>query len=327
MSPRTRLLVLTSSYPCHSGDPAGAFVAELARALVPHGFESRVVSLGVRGDGALAALKRGRLLSLAAATARMAARARRVEADAVLSHWLLPSALIGSGLGLPQVGVAHGGDARLLSHTPWLARRLVRRLDGLIAVSSEIARSLPGAPTLVAPMGVDRAEVGPPAPMPQGPLRLLFLGRLVPIKGLRTLLASLGGARLTVAGDGPERRLAASAPPGVRFIGAVPLEARRSLLAEHHVVCVPSMAGEGAPRVVGEAYAAGRPVLASDVGGLRDLVPAAWRVQPADVGAWGRAIAGLGADPASLEAPAPPDRLSWPIVSARIAGFLNRVLG
>lgn len=324
-----RLLVLTTSYPRTLDDLAGAFVAELSDALRPHGFDSHVLAMDAPPGGALAALRRGRIVGLSRAVADLARRAGRVRADAVLSHWLVPSAIVGSRLGLPHIGVAHGGDVRVLRRLPWLRRWLVRRLDGVIAVSRPAAGLLGARHTLVTPMGVDAAAVGPPVAAPEGlPLRLLFLGRLVRIKGLDTLLQAVGGlpgVSLTVAGDGPERRLVRRAPANVRFLGAVPLGARRRLLAEHHVLCVPSRPGEGSPRVVAEAIAAGRPVLASRSGGLPDLVPRPWLVASGRPEAWRRAILRVAAMPRPLAPLHAPDALDWASVAASVARFMTPI--
>ena len=325
-----KLLVLTTSWPRFEGDPAGAFVAEMTESLTVHGFESEVLALDTPPEGALRTFQDGRYLRLSSAMGRLLWEAQRAKADAVLSHWLVPSVLIGATLGLPQVGVAHGGDVRLLAKMPRLRRWISGTLAGAIVVSQSAADLLEVPRTLVTPMGVHASDLGPPAPMPEGPLRLLFLGRLVPIKGLATLLEAVRGVsdvQLTVAGDGPEGRLARHAPDNVRFIGAVTLGQRRALFARHHVLCVPSLAGEGAPRVVAESWAAGRPVLASSVGGLNDGVPPEWRVPPGAVSAWREQVLRLRGMSHRISCPVSPDTLDWEVVGSRIADFLHDTLG
>ncbi|MFT7622038.1 MAG: glycosyltransferase involved in cell wall biosynthesis, partial [Myxococcota bacterium] len=249
-----KLLVLTTSYPSGPSDAAGAFVAELSGVLQERGFSITTVAMELPG-GPLAALEQGQIWSVGAALARMSVKARwaAAEADAILAHWLLPSALLGVALGRPTIGVAHGGDVRLLARMPWLRKALVTRLAGVVAVSREAGAALEALNTLVTPMGVHAADFGPPAVLPPGPLKALFIGRLVPIKGLPTLLAAMSRtpeATLTVVGAGPEARLAARASSNVTFVGAVGRHALGELLASHHVVCLPSRAGEGTPRVV-----------------------------------------------------------------------------
>jgi glycosyltransferase involved in cell wall biosynthesis len=124
----------------------------------------------------------------------------------------------------------------------------------------------------------------------------LFLGRLAREKGLRTLLDAWRNvsARLLVAGDGPEGSdLRSMAPPGVEFVGAVPSSAVPPLLQRARAVLVPSLWYEGQPRTILEAYAAGVPVIASDIGGLPEVVEegvSGVLVAPGDAGAWTKAL-------------------------------------
>ena len=109
-----KLLVLTTSWPSDVHDPAGAFVKEMTDALKAHGFSSHVVALDAPVGGALATWQSRGRMKLVRPVLDMTKRALAANVDAVLSHWLVPSALIGSTLGLPHVGVAHGGDVRVL---------------------------------------------------------------------------------------------------------------------------------------------------------------------------------------------------------------------
>lgn len=124
---------------------------------------------------------------------------------------------------------------------------------------------------------VDPVEAHPPV----GPVRkLVFVGLLVPRKGLSTLLHALAtpgtappGATLTVVGDGPQRQEAEAEARrlGCRadflgFRGDVP-----DLLRAHDALVLPSTM-EQQPLVVAEAMAAGKPVLATDTGGVADML-------------------------------------------------------
>ena len=104
----------------------------------------------------------------------------------------------------------------------------------------------------------------------------LYAGRLAPDKDVDGLLeawGSVGGARLVVAGAGPdEDRLRARAPAGVDFRGLVPPAEVRALLADARALILPSLSYEGAPLSVVEAYAAGVPVLANAIGALPEVV-------------------------------------------------------
>ncbi len=121
-------------------------------------------------------------------------------------------------------------------------------------------------------------DPGPPSPPGEG---FLFAGRLDPEKGVGLLLdawerSNLGSATtLTIAGDGPLRHsveTAAARLPGVTFEGLVPSTRVRELLKACRVVVLPSLCYEALPTIVLEAFAAGRPVLATRVRATSNLV-------------------------------------------------------
>ena len=108
---------------------------------------------------------------------------------------------------------------------------------------------------------------------------IVFAGRLSPEKGVDTLIQAAGrlGALLHVAGEGPEAdslaALADSVAPGlVRFHGRLPKAQLHELLRTASVVAVPSRWHENQPMIVLEAMACGVPVVASDLGGLSELI-------------------------------------------------------
>ncbi len=138
---------------------------------------------------------------------------------------------------------------------------------------------------------VDNGLVLPPESVRRGPIRrLLFVGLLVRRKGVHVLLDALADPvlpsdlRLTVAGDGPEResleqqarRLGLT--DRVEFLGFRPDVS--SLLADAHAFVLPS-AMEQQPLVLIEALGAGKPIVATDVGGVREMVGDAGVVVPA----------------------------------------------
>jgi glycosyltransferase involved in cell wall biosynthesis len=119
----------------------------------------------------------------------------------------------------------------------------------------------------------------------------LFAGRLSREKGVGLLLEAWGrsglGATTTlrIAGDGNERaslEASARALPGVVFEGQVSGARIRELLEECRVVVLPSLCYEALPTIVLEAFAAGRPVVATRLRKSSDLVDAAvgWRCLP-----------------------------------------------
>jgi glycosyltransferase involved in cell wall biosynthesis len=120
----------------------------------------------------------------------------------------------------------------------------------------------------------------------------VYLGRLVPEKGVGTLISAWERirAKLLVVGDGPEAsRLRAAAPRNVEFRGTVDPDEVTTLLRRARAVLVPSEWHEGAGKVVLEAYAAGVPVLASRAGGLPEIVEhelTGLVIPPANPAAW-----------------------------------------
>jgi len=148
---------------------------------------------------------------------------------------------------------------------------------------------------------IDNGLPLPPASVPAGPvLRLLFVGLLLRRKGVHVLLEAMARATLSpdvvlqVAGDGPERaELEATADrlglrDRVTFLGFRSDVPR--LLAESDAFVLPS-AMEQQPLVLIEALGAGKPVVATDVGGVAEMVAGAGIVVPVgDTAALGRAL-------------------------------------
>lgn len=139
-------------------------------------------------------------------------------------------------------------------------------------------------------------------PKREGPGRyFLYLGRLSAEKGVATLLAAWrrSSARLLVVGDGPAARaLRGGAPTNVEFRPTVSPAEVPALIREARALLLPSLGYEGQPRAILEAYSAGVPVLASDLGALPEVVgrDSGLLVAPGDADAWSDAIARLGDD-------------------------------
>jgi glycosyltransferase involved in cell wall biosynthesis len=224
--------------------------------------------------------------------------ARRLRPDVIHAHWWFPAgvaaAAASAASGVPWVLTLHGSDVYLAGRPRWAppARAVLGRAGAVVAVSTALAAEAAqvlGVP--VSRIGVAPMPVPVPAPallatpMPFAPpLRLVFVGRLVLEKGLDVLLGAVAllvergiDVQLVVVGSGPlEAKLRAQAARArlgdhVSWVGAVsPSEVGRYLVAAHALVA-PSRR-EGLGMVALEALAHGRPVVASRVGGLVEVV-------------------------------------------------------
>jgi glycosyltransferase involved in cell wall biosynthesis len=108
----------------------------------------------------------------------------------------------------------------------------------------------------------------------------LYFGRLSREKGVDSLIraaARLGRGRLVILGDGPERpaleRLASDRGAArIEFLGRRTREEVGALLGAAQFVVLPSRWYENLPFSIMEALAAGKPVIASDIGGIPEMV-------------------------------------------------------
>jgi glycosyltransferase involved in cell wall biosynthesis len=268
-----RVAVLTTSYPRYPGDAAGRFVADAVEHVKSRGVEVEVIGpqqfrdFGLAyGHGVVGNLRRQpwRGVYVPALLASFVRAARRVDADLLHAHWL-PAGWVAARSGKPYVVQIWGTDVELVQRAPILARGVLRGARLVIAASAALAQTaeLLGARRVrVIPGGVDiPAEVGEEADPPE----ILYAGRLSEEKGVLELVEAARGLTLVVAGDGPLR---GSVPQAQGFVDHAELQ---KLYARAAVVACPSRR-EGFGVACLEAMAHGRPVVASGVGGLRDLV-------------------------------------------------------
>ncbi len=182
--------------------------------------------------------------------------------------------------------------------------------DGRVLAAAGIVD--PARLAVIRGSGVDLARFRP-VPEPPGPVRAVMVSRLIAEKGVRELVAAarllaLRGVPVRVALAGtpdpenpssiPADEIAAWAREGtVETLGHVADVPR--LWADSHIAVLPSYYGEGVPLALIEAAAAGRPMIAADGPGLRDIVrhgETGLLVPPRDAGALGDAIARLAGD-------------------------------
>jgi glycosyltransferase involved in cell wall biosynthesis len=267
-----KVVVLTTSYPRFEGDVSGRFVADAVERIRDRGVDIEVVSpssfrhFGLAYEGGVVHNLKRRPWALPLMLSSMTRAVRRAagSADLVHAHWL-PSAGVAALAGKPVVVTVHGTDLELARRAPFMARQILRRAKVVVAVSQALAQEALrlGAETVrIIPNGTDiPATVAPEA----RPAEVLFAGRLSPEKGIDELLAAATGLNLVIAGDGPLRHRVPNA------LGFVPPDELGRLYDRASVVVCPSRR-DGFNVVCAEAMARGRPVVASAVGGLLDLV-------------------------------------------------------
>jgi phosphatidylinositol alpha-mannosyltransferase len=220
------------------------------------------------------------------------------------------------------------------------ARRKLNRLSARIAVSEAAAwtgRRFYGGTYRIVPNGVAVPEGGVPAPRrraPGEPLEIVFIGQAVERKGLPVLLRAFEAlrahvpARLTVVGASESE----VAPllvdrEGVTILGRVSDVEKQAALEAADVLAAPSLGGESFGMVLTESFAAGTPVVASDIAGYRDVVNDGvdgLLLPRGDATALAETLRDLAIDPGrttalGAAAAGSAERYAWPKVAARVA--------
>jgi glycosyltransferase involved in cell wall biosynthesis len=223
--------------------------------------------------------------------------------DLVFAPWAYPDGWAATRLakryGLPVVIKCHGSDVLFLDQHPSRRRptvEAVRSADGVVAVSRHLGDRLLELGVKSERMrvlidGVDQ-EAFCPGPqnlarrllgLAEGPPVLLFVGNLVPVKGVDVLisacgkLANMGVAhRLVVIGDGPLKAMLQRQAESlglretVQFFGAIGHEDLPNWFRAADAFVLPSRS-EGVPSVLLEASACDTPWVASAVGGVPEI--------------------------------------------------------
>lgn len=216
----------------------------------------------------------------------------------------------GSATGLPALRHGCYRGSRLQSLPMVLGRAVHRQtwqlVDRFLALTEFHVQFLRRLGVPAGRVTVRPTTAPDPGPVTSPGRDVLFVGRLDESKGVGLLLDAWRGGRqpprrrLRVIGDGPllgAVRAAAAGLPGVDVVGPADQQAVYAAMRAAGVVAVPSRAFEGFPRVVAEAFAHGRPVLATDHGGLAAVVTddVGWRIG-GGAGRWRAAVEALTDD-------------------------------
>jgi teichuronic acid biosynthesis glycosyltransferase TuaC len=230
-------------------------------------------------------------------------RDRLRAANVVLATWAYPdgcAAVLGArSLDKPCVVKVHGSDVNVVLKrrtARLVAGQVLPRAEAVVAVSRPLAEELvrlgvPRGRVHVVPNGVDaslfyprdRSAVRRELGVPDDARLVVFVGRLEPQKGVGELLDAfervhhqIPRAMLALIGSGVSesdtRARIETFPVGAaRALGALPHHEVAAWMGASDVLALPSWA-EGTPNVVLEALASGRPVVATAVGGIPDVL-------------------------------------------------------
>ena len=257
-----------------------------------------------------------------------------------------------TGSTIPRVGTFHTYFEGSLIYSALNGRcqRAVDRLDGQIAVSNTCIESLGKYFTLkarVIPNGVNTDEFSPAAKpferFADGRMNLLFLSRFDPRNGLKLMLeafelvkAEFPDVRLIIVGDGPlkhyyRRFIPASHAHDVLFEGRIK-DARARYYASCDVFCSPVMKASFGVTLL-EAMAAGKPIVATDNCGYRELLDpeVGMLTPPDDPAAFAGAILTLLRDEKlrremGAKGRKKAMRYSWDTVAREIVDYYNEIL-
>jgi glycosyltransferase involved in cell wall biosynthesis len=229
---------------------------------------------------------------------------REFPFDFIDAHYVYPDGVAASHLArrlrVPVVITARGSDVNVLPSFAWVRRQIrgaLRRADAVIGVSGALARAMQelGAPderTFVIPNGIDRDRFHYADPLQarqslnlfSDETLLLSVGNLNELKGHRLIIEAVAHLRqrgvrvsLHLFGDGPQRQAleALVQERGLQRVvtlhGNVPNE-RLARWYQAASLFVLASSREGWPNVLNEALACGLPVVATNVGGVPEIV-------------------------------------------------------
>lgn len=311
-------------------------------------------------------------LYVLASVVAMLRHLRHNRCDVIFAQWIVPGGFIGALVsriaGVPLVISAHGSDVHMVQHN-WLARSAgrwaIRHAGAVVACSKDFADKLinigaRAGTTYAIPYGVDTnrfmpdessvaAARGTFGGVGAGSV-LLCMGRLVHKKGfdvaisaLPAILREFPNTVLVIAGAGDlgsslyDHAKALGVADSVEFVGHVRWQEVGRYLSSATVVLMPSIvdhAGnlDGLPNTLLEAMACGKPIVASRVAGIPDVISNGVNgilVPEKDPESLAAAVISLLRDPetrnrvANMARHTAVTELNWGLVASRLASVLE----
>jgi len=298
---------LLGQYPPHIGG-VSSHTYLLSRELVKRGDEVYVLTYphrdveginGVKVETAFAPNIKGLrgLFFFISSTFKLMGMVRRFNIDLIHAHFLIPPGLIGvcvgSLLGKKTAVTAHGSDLLIQAKNPILRRLIkfvLKRADYVLVVNQNLQEKvlelgINPDKIYITPNAVDvekfnpqNKELPPNVKISSDKPVLLFVGNLVFQKGVKYLLEAKKlmktGAELVIVGDGPLRQDLEMKVRDGKISNVIFTGARRDvdeIMPSADVFVLPSIS-EGFPITILEAMASGLPVVATNVGGISEVM-------------------------------------------------------
>jgi glycosyltransferase involved in cell wall biosynthesis len=279
------------------------------------------------------------------------------RADVVLGYWAHPdgeaAVRAAREIRVPSVVIAAGSDVLVMTEDAGRRRRVARALQGahaVVTVSKHLKEQIiklgveasklhvwwRGVDSCFTP--ADRAEARALLGIPPGPPMLLWVGRMVGVKGLDVLiktcqkLCQRGVAiRAYLLGDGPLRRALEAERDALglqgilHFVGSCKHDCLPAWYRSAELTLLTSRS-EGMPNVLRESLACGTPFIATDVGGVAELAAGHpdWLVEPGNADALAAAIErGLTC---GVSRPTETQTIRWPESADALVRIFERVM-
>jgi phosphatidylinositol alpha-mannosyltransferase len=311
-------------------------------------------AIPVRGNGSVARIAFGPQVARA-----VGRTLKEIAPDIIHVHEpLVPSVSMHAVLNAnaPVVATFHSNVGRERTSSLWFQlavpmirpvwNRLARRLAVSEAARHSVCSRMGDGNLTIVPNGVDVGRFAAAAAAPlAGGRHLLFIGRLEERKGFPIAVQAFAelaprypDLRLLVIGEGSERGAVDALDPAVRsrvdMLGRVDDDRVASYLKAADIYIGPALGGESFGIVLAEAMAAGRPIVASDIDGYRDVVRdglEALLVRPGDPAALVAAVRELLDDGRLAESLGSAGarrarEFDWDVVTARLLEIYRDVL-